>query len=59
MRVKMDKKRLKVALVVLNAVKTKHPETKQFIDNTMEEECQKEKISAEEVISFTSLKAKR
>ena len=55
---KMDKKRIKVALVVLNAVKTKYPETKQFIDDTMEEECQKEKISAEEVIFFTSLKAK-
>ena len=50
MRVKMDKKRLKVPLVVLNTVKTKYPETKKFIDNTMEEECQKEKISAEEVI---------
>ena len=49
-RVKMDKKRLKVALVVLNAVETKYPETKQFIDDTMEEKCQKEKISAEEVI---------
>ena len=46
----MDNKRLQVALVVLNAVKTKYPETKQFIGNTMEEECQKEKISAEEVI---------
>ena len=30
----MDKKRLKVALVVLNAVKTKYPETKQFIDSS-------------------------
>ena len=46
----MDKKRLRVALVVLDAVKTKYPETKQFIDDTMEEECQKEKISADEVI---------
>ena len=46
----MDKKQLQVPLVVLNAVKTKYPETKQFIDDTMEEECQKEKISAEEVI---------
>ena len=46
----MEKNRLKVALVVLNAVKTKYPETKQFIDDTMEEECQKEKISADEVI---------
>ena len=46
----MDKKWLKVALVVLNAIKTKYLETKQFIDDTMEEDCQKEKISAEEVI---------
>ena len=32
--VKMDKKRLKVALVVLNAVKSKFPETQEFIENT-------------------------
>ena len=32
--VKMDKKRLKVALVVLNAVKSKFPETEEFIENT-------------------------
>ena len=48
--VKMDKKRLKVALLVLNAVKTKYPETKQYTDDTTEDECQKEKISVEEVI---------
>ena len=46
----MDKKRLKVALVVLEAVKNRFPDTKQFIDDTMEEECQKEKISMDEVI---------
>ena len=46
----MDKKWLRVALAVLDAVKTKFPETRQFIDNTMEDECQKEKISADEVI---------
>ena len=54
----MEKKRLKVALAVLDAVKVKFPETKRFIDDIMEDECQKEKISAEEVIFFTSLKAK-
>ena len=32
--VKMDKKRLKVALVALNAVKSKFPETEEFIENT-------------------------
>ena len=56
--VKMEKKRLKVALAVLDAVKVKFPETKRFIDDIMEDECQKEKISAEEVIFFTSLEAK-
>ena len=54
----MDKKRLRVALKVLDAVKTKFPETEQFIDNTMEDESQKEKISADEVIFLTSLGAK-
>ena len=54
----MDKKRLEVALMVLNAVKGKFPETKTFINDTMVDECQKEKISIEEVILFISLKAK-
>ena len=54
----MEKKRLRVALTVLEAVKTKYPETKQFIDNAMDEECQKGKISADEVNFFTSLEAK-
>ena len=57
----MDQKRLKVALAVLDAVNGKYPETKQFIDDTMEDECQKEKISAEESRSLeanTSLEAK-
>ena len=54
----MHKKQLRVALTVLEAVKIKYPETKQFIGNTMEDECQKEKISADEVILFTSLEAK-
>ena len=46
----MNKKRLKVALAVLQTVKNRFPDTKEFIDNTMEEECQKEKISVDEVI---------
>ena len=54
----MDIKQLKVALTVLDAVKTKYPETKQFIDNTIEDECQKEKISADEIIFFRNLEAK-
>ena len=54
----MDKKRLRAALTVLEEVKAKYPETKQFIENLIEEECRKEKISADEVIFFTSLEAK-
>ena len=54
----MDKKRLKVALAVLEAVKIKFPEIKQFTDNTMEDECEKEKISEDEVTFFTSLEVK-
>ena len=46
----MDKKRLRVALVVLDAVKGKFRKTKKFIDDTLEDVCQKEKICAEEVI---------
>ena len=50
MRNKMDKRRLRVALKVLRAVKEKFPDTKQFIEDLIDEECQKEKISADEVI---------
>ena len=54
----MDKKRLKVALAVLDVVQSKFPETKKFIDDTIEDECQKEKISADQAIFFASLEAK-
>ena len=46
----MDKRRLRVALKVLEAVKTKYAQTKDLI----EDECQKEKVSVEEVIFFKS-----
>ena len=39
----MDKKRLRVALVVLDTVKSKFPEAKEFIDDNLKDECQKEK----------------
>ena len=48
----MDKKSLKVALVVLDAVKSKFPGTKEFIYDTLKEECEKEKITADEVILY-------
>ena len=50
----MDKKSLRVALKVLEAVKTKYPETTDLID----EECRKETMSVKEVIFFTSLEGK-
>ena len=46
----MDKKRLKVVLVVLDAVKSEFPEIKKFIDTTLKDDCQNEKITADEVI---------
>ena len=45
----MDKKRLKIALAVLNAVKSRFPETQEFIDSTLREECEREKMAADEV----------
>ena len=46
----MDKKLLRVVLIVLEAVKTQDPDTKLFIEDLIDEECQKEKITADEVI---------
>ena len=46
----MDKKRLKVALVGLDAVKSNFPETQEFINDTLKEQCEKEKITADEQI---------
>ena len=54
----MDKKRLKVALTVLNAVRSTFPETNEFIDSTLKEECEREKITADEVI-FYKFKSKK
>ena len=45
----MDKKRLKVALAVLNVVRSIFPETNEFIDSSLKEECEKERMTADEV----------
>ena len=42
-RVVMDKKRL-------NAVRSTFPETNEFIDSTLKEECEKENMNADKVI---------
>ena len=54
----MDKRRLRVALKVLGAVKEQFPDIKQYIEDSIDQECLKEDISADEVIFFTSLEAK-
>ena len=48
----MDKKRLKIALSVLDAVRGRFPETQEFIDSTLKEECEKERMTADEVIFY-------
>ena len=48
----MDKKRLKFTLVVLDAAKGRVPQTKEFIDDTLKQECKKEKITANEAIFY-------
>ena len=48
----MDKKRLKIVLRVLGVVKGQYQDTKQFIKDSIEQECLKEKISPDEVIFF-------
>ena len=40
-------KTIKIALSVLDAVRNTFPETNEFIDNTLKEECEKERITAD------------
>ena len=51
-RVVMNKKRLKVVLVVLHTVRSTFPERNEFIDNTLNKECEKENITADEVFFY-------
>ena len=48
--IKMDKKRVKIVLAVLNAVRSTFPETNEFIDSALKGECGKEQMTADEVI---------
>ena len=43
---------MKVALVILDAVKSKFPKTQEFTDDTLKNECEKEKIIADEQILY-------
>ena len=47
---KLDKERLEIALAMLDAVRNRFPETQEFIDSTLKEECEKERMTADEVI---------
>ena len=47
----MDKKQLNIAFSVLDAVRNRFPEANEFIDNTLKEECEKERITEDEVIN--------
>ena len=51
----MDRKRLKIALSVLDAVRNRFPETNEFIDSTLKGECEKEKITADELINLLQI----
>ena len=46
----MDKRRIKIATKVLDEVKA--PETAEFIDDLLEEECLKENVTVEEVLFY-------
>ena len=54
----MDKKRLKIALFVLDAVRNRFPETNEFIDSTLKDEREKERTTADEV-NFYKFKSKK
>ena len=54
----MDRKRLKIALSVLDPVRNRFSEINEFIDSTLKEECEKERITADEVI-FYKFKSKK
>ena len=55
----MDKRRVKIISRVLVAVKLNFPETIQFIEDCLEQECSKENISVDKVIFLlTGLKVK-
>ena len=55
----MDKKWIKIAMKVLEEIKNEFPETAEFIDHCLKQECRKENMTVEEVIFlFTCLEAK-
>ena len=49
---KMQKQKLKITLEVLHEVSVEFPETKQFIEENLEQKCLEENTSVEAVINF-------
>ena len=47
---KMDKQRQRMALKVLDEARIRFPDIKQFIEDLIDEECLKEKISVDQII---------
>ena len=45
-------RRLRITLKVLNEVKVQFPQTKEFIEERLQQECLKENISVESNFSF-------
>ena len=54
----MDNRRIKIAMKILDEVDAQFPETNEFIDERIEQECSKENILVEEFILFICLQAK-
>ena len=52
----MDKTRVKIALAVFNVVRSAFFEINGFIDSTLKEECEKERMTGDEVIFKKNLK---
>ena len=50
--IRMDKKRLKIALSSWHGVRNRFSETNEFIDSALTEECEKERITVDEVINL-------
>lgn len=48
----MEERKLDVAKEALNEVSVKFPETKQFIEENLEQKCLKENILVEDIIFF-------
>ena len=46
----MDKKRVKIVLAVMNAVRSTFPKTNKFIDSALKKECEKEGMTTDKVI---------